>query len=138
MGADIERFKELLKTSGHSVTKARLSVFGAFLGNEPVGMAELVRRVPEVDRASVYRAINLFEQLGIVQRVNIGWKYKLELTDRFAAHHHHLSCTNCGRTIEMNEEELEQLIRSLARAHDFTPTAHQIEIQGLCADCRTC
>lgn len=138
MGADIERFKGLLKTSGHSVTKARLSVFGAFLGNEPVGMAELVRRVPEVDRASVYRAINLFEQLGIVQRVNIGWKYKLELTDRFAAHHHHLSCTNCGRTIEMNEEELEQLIRSLARAHDFTPTAHQIEIQGLCADCRTC
>lgn len=138
MGADIERFKELLKTSGHSVTKARLSVFGALLGNEPVGMAELVRRVPEVDRASVYRAINLFEQLGIVQRVNIGWKYKLELTDRFAAHHHHLSCTNCGRTIEMNEEELEQLIRSLARAHDFTPTAHQIEIQGLCADCRTC
>lgn len=138
MGADIERFKELLKTSGHSVTKARLSVFGAFLGNEPVGMAELVRRVPEVDRASVYRAINLFEQLGIVQRVNIGWKYKLELTDRFAAHHHHLSCTNCGRTIEMNEEELEQLIRSLARAHDFTSTAHQIEIQGLCADCRTC
>lgn len=134
----MEQFKALLKESGYSITKARLAVFNALLGCEPLSMAELVRKVPEVDRASVYRAVNLFEQLGVVQRINIGWKYKLELTDRFAAHHHHLSCTNCGRTIEMNELELEQLIRSLATAHNFTPTSHQIELQGLCADCRGC
>lgn len=132
----VDQFKVLLKESGHSVTKARVAVFGALLGSEPLSMAGLVRKVPEVDRASVYRAVNLFERLGVVQRVNIGWKYKLELTDRFAAHHHHLSCTNCGRTVEMSELELEQLIHSLAAAHDFTPTAHQIEIQGLCSRCR--
>ncbi|MBX6333925.1 transcriptional repressor [Candidatus Saccharibacteria bacterium] len=132
----MEQFKALLKEAGYSSTKVRLAVFNALLGCEPLSMAELVRKVPEVDRASVYRAVNLFEQLGVVQRINIGWKYKLELTDRFAAHHHHLSCINCGRTIEMSEAELEQLIHSLAKAHNFAPTAHQIEIQGLCADCR--
>jgi Fur family ferric uptake transcriptional regulator len=132
----MDQFKALLKASGRSVTKARVVVFGAFLGSEPLSMAELVRKVPEVDRASVYRAVNLFEQLGIVQRVNIGWKYKLELTEHFAAHHHHLSCITCGRTIEMSELELERLIHSLAATHDFTPTAHQIEIQGLCSNCR--
>lgn len=99
-------------------------------------MHQLVTACAPVDRASVYRAVELFERLGIVQRLNMGWKYKLELTDKFAAHHHHLSCNNCGKTITMNEASLEKIIESLAREHHFKPTAHQIEIQGLCQACQ--
>src|SRR5688572_29390322 len=132
----VERLKYILKSAGFSVTKARLGVFNALLGHEPLSMHDLVERAGNIDRASVYRAVELFEQLGVVQRLNIGWKYKLELTDKFAEHHHHLTCTHCGRTIAMNEDELEQLIARLASAHDFTPSSHQIEIQVVCADCR--
>lgn len=99
-------------------------------------MHELVKRAGAVDRASVYRAVGLFERLGIVQRLNTGWKYKIELTDRFSEHHHHLTCTQCGKTIAMNESELELLISRLAAHHHFAPTAHQIEIQGLCSNCQ--
>ncbi len=99
-------------------------------------MHTLVERAGRVDRASVYRAVELFERLGIVQRINTGWKYKLELSDKFAEHHHHLSCVNCGKTIDMNEVELEAAIDKLTAAHYFKPTAHQIEIQGLCAACQ--
>jgi Fur family ferric uptake transcriptional regulator len=70
-----------------------------------------------------------------VQRLNTGWKYKIELSDSFAEHHHHLTCTRCGRTIAMNETELEDVIARLAANHRFRPTAHQIEIQGLCTSC---
>lgn len=98
-------------------------------------MHELVGKVRGVDRASVYRAVELFERLGIVQRLNAGWKYKLELTDKFAEHHHHLTCINCGRTIAMTETELEDVISRLAANHGFSPTAHQIEIQGYCDMC---
>jgi Fur family ferric uptake transcriptional regulator len=98
-------------------------------------MRDLTERAAQVDRASVYRAVELFEALGIVQRLNTGWKYRLELTDKFAAHHHHLTCTNCGKTIAMNEAELERVIEQLARSHGFRPTAHQIELQGICAVC---
>jgi len=100
-------------------------------------MAELAARAKGIDRASVYRTIDLFEKLGIVQRLNTGWKYKLELTDKFAEHHHHLTCTRCGQTIAMNEAELEAVIERLSAAHDFLPTSHQMEIQGLCRQCRT-
>ena len=100
-------------------------------------MAELDGRAGGIDRASVYRAVELFERLGIVQRLNTGWKYKLELTDKFNEHHHHLTCLHCDRTISMNEAELEQLISRLATSHCFKPTSHQIEIQGLCDDCQT-
>lgn len=99
-------------------------------------MNELVKRVAQIDRASVYRSISLFERLGVAQRLNIGWKYKIELTDRFADHHHHLTCISCGKTISMNEHELEALISKLASDHNFTPSAHQIEIQGLCVNCK--
>lgn len=131
-----EAFKALLKDSKQSVTQARLAVFNALLGQEPLGMHELVGKVRGVDRASVYRAVDLFERLGIVQRLHTGWKYKLELTDKFAEHHHHLTCARCGRTIAMNEDELEHVLAKLAAAHHFKPTAHQIEIQGLCSNCQ--
>lgn len=126
----------LLRQSGNSITTARTVVFEALLGQEPLSMQELVRRAGKIDRASVYRTIDLFETLGIVQRLNTGWKYKIELTDKFAEHHHHLTCEHCGLTTAMNEQELEAFIDRLARAKGFTLTSHQIEIQGLCASCR--
>jgi Fur family transcriptional regulator, ferric uptake regulator len=134
--SQIETLKRLLKEHGQNVTTVRLTVFRALAGQESLSMHQLIGRARGIDRASVYRTVELFERLGIVQRLNTGWKYKLELTDKFAEHHHHLTCTQCGRTISMNETELEALIAKLAAHHHFKPTAHQIEIQGLCTTCQ--
>lgn len=98
-------------------------------------MAELVARCKRTDRASVYRSAALFEELGILQRIHQGWKYRLELSDAFAAHHHHLTCVMCGATTAINEAELELFIERLARQHQFVPKTHQIEVQGTCAAC---
>lgn len=134
--SSVEAFTTLLKSKKYSITGARLTVFRALAGQEPQNMHELVGKVREIDRASVYRTVDLFERLGIVHRIHAGWKYKIELSDRFAEHHHHLTCTNCGRTIAMNESDLEKMIGEIAAHHGFHPTSHQIEIQGLCVDCR--
>lgn len=136
MSSATDTFRSLLKASGNSITKARLAVFGSLLNQEPMSMHELVNRTPAIDRASIYRAVDLFERLGIVQRLNTGWKYRVELTDKFTTHHHHLTCTVCGQTVAMNEAELEQFIEALSRRHGFTPRAHQVEIQGVCANCQ--
>jgi Fur family ferric uptake transcriptional regulator len=131
-----QQFMSMLKTSGQSVTKSRVAIFEALLGQEPMSMHDLVGKVSGVDRASVYRAVELFEHLGIIQRLHTGWKYKLELSDKFNDHHHHLTCTQCGKTTAMNEGELEMIIRKIAAHHAFQPLSHQIEVQGLCAECR--
>jgi Fur family ferric uptake transcriptional regulator len=130
-----DTFRDLLKAAGYSLTAARSAVFESLLGQEPLTMHELVGRVSGVDRSSVYRAVELFERLGIVQRLNTGWKYRIELSDKFSAHHHHLTCTNCGKTVAMKEAELEAFIEQIARSHGFIPAGHQIEIQGLCGQC---
>jgi Fur family ferric uptake transcriptional regulator len=131
-----DTFQALLKEGGYSITAARQSVFDALLDQEPLSMHQLVERAKSVDRASVYRAIELFERLGIVARLNTGWKYRIELTDKFSAHHHHVTCTQCGKTVAMNEGQLERFIEEIAHSHGFLPSAHQIEIQGLCSECR--
>jgi Fur family transcriptional regulator, ferric uptake regulator len=130
---------EELRKNGYSMTKARQLVFKALENQEPLSMNELVKAVEDkIDRASAYRTVALFEKLGIVQRLQIGWKYKLELSDRFNYHHHHVSCTNCGMVAPLREDSLlETSLQNLAREYGFTPQSHQIEIQGLCARCRS-
>ncbi len=99
-------------------------------------MHELLGRCSSLDRASVYRTVALFETLSIVQRLQTGWKYKLELSGAFHQHHHHATCLRCGTTIPLPEHPtLEKLLHDISTQADFTLTIHQIELQGYCANC---
>jgi Fur family ferric uptake transcriptional regulator len=99
-------------------------------------MQQLLAACPEIDRASVYRTVALFERLGILHRLQIGWKYKLELTDAFSHHHHHLTCIRCGRIISFDEsDELKSELSRIAKSNNFEMQGHQLEIQGLCQEC---
>jgi len=126
----------ILKDNGLSITKQRLVVFELLEGREPVTMYELYDLARgKLDRASLYRTISVFEELGIVRRINIGWKYKVELSDKFAEHHHHLACLKCHKVIPISEQELERFISGLAMSYNFKPVEHQVEVQGYCQDC---
>lgn len=132
-----DTLRALLKDNGFSLTNPRLKVFDALVGQEPLTMRQLTVKVSSIDRASVYRTVELFEKLGIVHRIVTGWKYKIELSDRFMEHHHHLTCIRCGKTVAMNEAKLEQFIEQIAFEHGFKPTEHQIELQGICKTCQS-
>ena len=129
--------KKLLKDNGYSVTAARIAVCEALWDKEPQSMHDLADSLTNViDRASLYRVISLFERLGIVQRIYIGWKYKVELSDIFAHHHHHISCLNCGKVIPIKEEaQIEDMLAAIAKRYDFQPKSHILEIQGFCEAC---
>lgn len=100
-------------------------------------MRELAERCHGVDRASMYRTVALFERLGIVQRLQAGWKYKLELSDTFHEHHHHATCQRCGQVTPLPEDpKLETYLRHLAAAHRLTLQSHQLELSGLCPGCQ--
>jgi Fur family ferric uptake transcriptional regulator len=132
-----ELFRKTLKAHGHSLTSVRQAVFSALENTEPITMRELLLKLPSVDRASVYRVINLFEELGIVRRLQIGWKYKLELSEAYSFHHHHIVCLSCGRVLPIRESPaIETAIHVLAAEYGFSSTEHQLEIQGVCQQCR--
>lgn len=132
----IKQFKTLLQKNNSSITKARVNLFQLLLNSHPLSMSEIINQVKSSDRASVYRNIDLFQKLGIINRVNIGWKYKLELSDKFVAHHHHLNCLSCNQSISINEHEpIEKLVQTITQKLKFTPQNHHFEIDGLCLDC---
>ena len=133
-----QQFKTVLKTWAYSLTKTRQAVFKALQDKEPQTMHEIIMACNgQTDRASVYRTILLFEKLGIVQRLQIGWKYKLELSDRFHRHHHHMTCQNCSQTYALPaDQKLEARLRQLAYKQNFRMTGHQLEIHGVCDNCQ--
>lgn len=138
MSNPLDQLTIALRLHGQSVTAARKTVFLALLDKEPQSMRDIVAACGHsIDRASVYRTITLFESLGIVQRLQIGWKYKLELSDAFHRHHHHLTCLRCGHITPLAEDaHLEQHLRDAAERHGFVMQGHQLEIQGLCLTCQ--
>ena len=138
MEAFLPELRQHLKRHGQSLTKPRLAVFLALRGQEPQTMKQLAVACRVVDRASVYRTVALFEKLGIIQRLQIGWKYKLELTDTFSHHHHHMTCLKCSKVIPFDESPaLEKGLRQIVQAKNFQMQGHQLEIRGLCQACRT-
>ncbi|HEX5447597.1 MAG TPA: Fur family transcriptional regulator [Candidatus Saccharimonadales bacterium] len=132
-----ETLRTLLKKDGASLTKPRRMVFDLLLNQGPQSMQVLVKRAEgKINRATVYRTVELFERLGIVHRLNVGWKYKIELTDVFTGHHHHMYCANCGRMFDLPDSPmLETMIEGVVSKTDFSPRGHQLEVYGLCSRC---
>ncbi|GMA28982.1 Fur family transcriptional regulator [Arenivirga flava] len=51
------------------------------------------------------------------------------------SHHHHLICRNCGLTVEIEADAVEQWAHSVAAEHGFTEAHHVVDVFGLCAAC---
>lgn len=134
---ELELFKKMLANGKASYTKSRELVFVALNSPEPQSMNQLLERLKgKVDKTSVYRSVELFEELGLIRRVNIGWKYKLELSDQFLDHHHHLNCLSCGKSIDIQDEtHIDQFIDKISSKHNFLAKGHHFEIDGYCSDC---
>jgi Fur family ferric uptake transcriptional regulator len=50
------------------------------------------------------------------------------------AHHHHLVCRQCGRTVEFQAPRVEDWTRKIAADHGFVDVHHTMEIFGLCPE----
>jgi Fur family ferric uptake transcriptional regulator len=97
---------------------------------------EIDRRLPGVGRATVYRALEQLEGLGLVQRVDVrGDAAGFERVDPSGHHHHHIVCQQCGRVVAFEDEGLEQAIHALAKRPDFNVSSHEVTLRGECASC---
>ena len=132
-----EKLSETLKKHGYSLTKPRQALFSSLQSGTPRTMRELTLDLSSVmDRASIYRAVALFEELGIVVRVQQGWKYKIELSDIFSPHHHHITCIKCGKVISFDEPDgLHEILTQITTAAGYTNENHSLEISGTCSEC---
>lgn len=132
------KFAEILKKKMLRLTTERKALYKHLAGlDSPIGIKKLVSSLSsEMDQATVYRNVELFEELGIIHKIYTGWKYRVELSEKFRPHHHHMTCTNCGRIIKISlGERMEEAIENFGKKHGFKIKSHEIELRGLCQDC---
>lgn len=133
----LDKFHELLRERGKSITRPRSLLFEYLLKSGPVPVAQFMRDNENVaDRASLYRALAMFHELGVIEDRIIRGQRMVELTDLYDAHHHHLTCNTCGTSVAITMPDIEQDLIELCRAYGFETSSHVIEASGLCADCR--
>jgi len=98
--------------------------------------AALSGRKRVVSRASIYRVIDELEEIGLLQRVEVGHRtVRYEPVREGPGHHHHLVCDQCGRVEPFTDDGLERAIRRLSANLPRRVSEHEIVIHGACEQC---
>lgn len=84
--------------------------------------------------ATVYRALADLAQAGQADAISASSGETLFRACGHA-HHHHLICTECGSTREIEASVVENWAAQMAASHGFSQVTHTIEIFGLCQHC---
>jgi Fur family ferric uptake transcriptional regulator len=87
--------------------------------------------------ASVYRALEGLDALGLVQRVDFGDSVsRFEPADPGGDHHHHLVCGECGKVEQFADPALEAVLERVAGGRGYNVAGHEVVLRGACEDCR--
>jgi Fur family ferric uptake transcriptional regulator len=138
-----EQAAQALADAGYRRGGARRAIV-ELLGEQPCALSAaeiqqvLTSRNRDVSRASVYRVMEELEEIGFLQRVDVGQGVvRYEPARHGPGHHHHLVCERCGRLEPFTDEGLERAIRRLSERLPLRVSEHEIVIRGACRTCAT-
>ncbi len=129
-----------LEDAGYRLTAPRRVVAGLiasrrghFTADEL--LVESRRRRLGVTRATVFRSLDVLEQLGMIERLDLptgGHAFVACET----VHHHHVLCSSCGSSTQVDDNGLEGVAAAIARQSGYRIEAHRLELFGLCPACQ--
>jgi Fur family transcriptional regulator, ferric uptake regulator len=97
--------------------------------------AELRRKGEHVGLATVYRHLQALSERGSVDAIRDASGETLYRQCGTTVHHHHLTCRNCGRSVEVEGRAVEQWAERVAAEAGFSDVDHTVELFGLCPEC---
>ncbi len=123
----MNKLVEKLIEVGCKITNPRLAVLKYLsVHHSPISARDLHKKIKAFDRASVYRTLNLFEELHLLN-VEVIEKEKLYC---FAEEpHHHIICKKCGYT------EKTKCNHDFGTFKNFNDVYHQLTLTGVCNNC---
>ena len=106
----------------------------------PLTNREILAAMPKgrCDLATIYRAMHLLEEMGLVKRFDFGdgvARFEL-IREGDDGHHHHLICTRCAQVIEIDECFLREIESRIAARNGFKAVTHKLEFFGICPACQ--
>jgi Fur family ferric uptake transcriptional regulator len=129
-----------LQESGYRLTGARRAVVDVIQRSKqaltPVQVFDRARKkYRELGLVSVYRTLEKLEELGLVQRVHQPQGCQAFVTAGLG-HQHLLLCQQCGTVTHFEGDDLDGLIRSIARRTGYQIKDHWLQLFGLCENCK--
>ncbi|MDZ4096459.1 MAG: Fur family transcriptional regulator [Paracoccaceae bacterium] len=85
---------------------------------------------PRISIATVYRTVKLFEEAGILERLEFG-DGRARYEDAERDHHDHLIDMNSGEVIEFVDPEIEALQDRIAARLGYRLIGHRLELYGV-------
>jgi Fur family ferric uptake transcriptional regulator len=89
-----------------------------------------------VGTATVYRALDVLVDSGLVKAHDFGEGFKRYEPMTGQGGHEHLICVKCGKVLEFSNEQLERMLPVIADEHLFQHQRHRVEVFGVCKDCQ--
>ncbi|MGW1681439.1 Fur family transcriptional regulator [Saccharopolyspora sp. NPDC002376] len=136
--SDQGSLRSTLHQRGMRMTPQRQLVLDAVRGLGHATPEQVCREVQgtasTVNITTVYRALDLLEELGLVRHTHLGHGAP---TYSVGEHEHvHLACHRCGEIDEVPTETLDALAEQLRRERGFELDATHLALSGLCRKCR--
>ena len=130
---------DTLRAGGYRVTPQRQLVLEAVTKLEHATPEEIYAEVKQtvvgVNVSTVYRTLELLEQIGLVTHTHLGHgahRYHLAAD----AQHIHLVCRSCDGITELEPAAVRSLVSALEAEHGFETDVGHLTVFGTCAQCR--
>ena len=88
-----------------------------------------------ISRATLFRALDLLTELGVVERLDLP-SGEHAYVPCARAHHHHVICSRCGRTTEVDDCGVAEAVGEISRRSGYRIDIHRLELFGLCRHCQ--
>jgi Fur family ferric uptake transcriptional regulator len=133
-----------LRSRGYRVTPQReriLEIFQDLPAGHHLSAEELHQRLaslqPPISLATTYRTLNLLASIGILRELDFAEGHKhYELNRGKTEPHQHLVCVECFTPTEFTGTDVEAAARAVAARYGFEVLDIQLQIHGICQNCR--
>ncbi len=139
MKQTLEKLSGVLRDKGYNITHQRLVVYKALMeSKEHPSAEELYRHVrksyPIISLGTVYKSLEMFEKLGLIQKVN--YLYNTARYDANVMPHGHLVCKSCNQVVDLVLDEIPHIPIPEGEKGDFDVDTVVVQFLGHCKQCR--
>ncbi|AOY76351.1 Fur family transcriptional regulator [Clostridium formicaceticum] len=129
---------KLLKDNNCKITPQRIAIYQAVKDSDEHPNAETIYKklaptYPTISLATVYKSLELFSGLGLIQVINIGensFRY-----DSNTASHPHVVCTNCQKVEDLDNEFFKHLSKRVESLTNYQIMNQHLCFYGICPFC---
>lgn len=130
------RLMTALRDRGYRVTDSRRAIANLLEQKHYSFTIEaLSKELPSIDRATLYRTVKLFLEMGMLCRLVMmdgNYAYSLPWVDH---HHHHSVCVECGSVEEFRADAVERILNNISTEIPGQVVDHLLDLYVRCGHC---